>query len=115
MKSRDKYLKLVEWSEEDKCYIGTCPELFEGGVNGPDEQKVYKELCQTVDEWIAIYKKDKITLPESVLKKEYSGSFVLRLGKELHKVIAIRALQAGESLNNYCKKALGPNYLKHVN
>jgi len=38
--------------------------------------------------------------------KEYSGKFLLRPGKELHKAIAIRALQEDESLNNFCLKAL---------
>ena len=25
MKERDRYLKIVEWSEEDQCYIGSVP------------------------------------------------------------------------------------------
>ncbi len=25
-KEGDRYLNLVEWSEEDGCYVGTCPE-----------------------------------------------------------------------------------------
>lgn len=25
MKKSDRYLKIVEWSEEDQCYVGTCP------------------------------------------------------------------------------------------
>ncbi len=25
MKVSDQYLKIVEWSEEDQCYVGTCP------------------------------------------------------------------------------------------
>lgn len=28
MKDSDKYLKIVEWSEKDQCYIGTSPGLF---------------------------------------------------------------------------------------
>ncbi len=23
----------VEWSEEDQCYVGRCPDLFAGGVH----------------------------------------------------------------------------------
>ena len=34
MKKRDRYLKMVEWSEEDRCYVGTCPGLMLGGVHG---------------------------------------------------------------------------------
>ena len=57
MKLSDKYLKIVEWSEEDECYLGHCPGLMAGGVHGPDEASVYKELCEVVDEWIEIYNK----------------------------------------------------------
>jgi len=34
MKNSDRYLKIVEWSEEDQCYVGTCPGLFYGGCHG---------------------------------------------------------------------------------
>ena len=37
MKLSDKYLKIVEWSEEDGCYLGHCPGLMVGGVHGHDE------------------------------------------------------------------------------
>jgi len=55
MKPSDRYLKIVEWSEEDQCYVGTSPGLMLGGVHGDDETKVYKELCQVVEEWIRIH------------------------------------------------------------
>lgn len=69
MKSSDKYLKIVEWSEEDQCYIGHCPSLMMGGVHGQNETKVYKELCEIVDEWIEIYKKDDESLPRATTEK----------------------------------------------
>ena len=47
---RGGYRKIVEWSDEDNCYIGTCPELMYGGIHGQDEMEVYKELCQAVSE-----------------------------------------------------------------
>ena len=54
MKNSDLYLKIVEWSEEDQCYVGTCPGLFYGGCHGDNEAEVYKELCKVVDENIDI-------------------------------------------------------------
>ena len=36
MKASDRYLKIVEWSDEDGCYVGTCPGLMLGGVHGDD-------------------------------------------------------------------------------
>ncbi|HRW77108.1 MAG TPA: toxin-antitoxin system HicB family antitoxin [Candidatus Sabulitectum sp.] len=102
MKTSDRYLKIVEWSEEDQCYVGTCPGLMLGGVHGNDEAEVYRELCQAVEEWIEIYGVDGKTLPAETAGKDYSGKFVLRVGKDLHRELAIEALRQGESLNTHC-------------
>ena len=106
MKDSDRYLKIVEWSEEDQCYVGTCPGLFYGGCHGDNEAEVYKELCEIVEENIGLYKEKGKSLPPETAGKEFSGKFLLRPGKELHKALAIRALQAGESLNNFCVNSL---------
>ncbi len=106
MKPSDRYLKIVEWSEEDGCYVGTCPGLIHGGVHGDDEAKVYRELCQVVAEAVELYESEGKALPPETANREYSGRFVLRVDKELHREIAIRALRSGESLNSYCQKIL---------
>ena len=31
-----RYAKYVEWSDEDQCFVGRCPELMLGGVHGND-------------------------------------------------------------------------------
>ena len=106
MKASDQYLKIVEWSAEDQCYVGTCPGLMRGGIHGENEAKVYKELCQAVEEWIEIYEEEGDPLPAPTAGKEYSGKFVLRVGKDLHKALAVDALRKGESLNSYCLQLL---------
>jgi predicted HicB family RNase H-like nuclease len=102
MKASDRYLKIVEWSDEDQCYVGTCPGLMLGGIHGDDEARVYRELCQAVEEWIDICERDGEPLPEATAGKVYSGKFVVRVGPELHKALAIAALRRGESLNEHC-------------
>ena len=106
MKPADKYLKIVQWSEEDNCYVGTCPGLIRGGVHGNDEAAVYQELRGVVEETIELYKADKKPLPPATANRNYSGRFVLRVDKELHQTLAIRAMNEGESLNSYCQKIL---------
>ena len=106
MKPGDNYFKIVEWSEEDQCYIGCCPGLMLGGIHGYDEAEVYKELCQAVEEWIRIYKEDGDPLPPPTAGKEYSGKFVIRVGKDLHKILVVKAIRNGESLNSYCVNVL---------
>lgn len=52
------YAKIVEWSEEDQCYVGSAPRLICGGCHGTDEKAVFDELCHIVDEAIALNLKD---------------------------------------------------------
>jgi predicted RNase H-like HicB family nuclease len=55
MKEGARYLKIVEWSEKDQCFVGSCPSLFYGGCHGDDEKQVFEDLCQMVDEIIQVY------------------------------------------------------------
>jgi predicted HicB family RNase H-like nuclease len=91
-KKSDRYLKIVEWSDEDDCYVGSCPGLMPGGVHGDDKSRVYAELCDVVEEWITIHEEDGEPLPPETASKEYSGKFVLRVGSALHRRLVIRAL-----------------------
>lgn len=75
-------------------------------MHGHDEAKVYKELCETVEEWIELIHKDGAPLPNPLALKKFSGQFVLRVEPALHRRLAAKALAAGESLNSYCAKAL---------
>ena len=101
-----QYSKFVEWSDEDQCFIGRCPELALGGMHGSDEAKVYAELCQVVEEWIQLLHKDGVAMPRPLAAKTFSGKFVLRVEPAIHRRLAAKALAAGESLNSYCVKAL---------
>ncbi len=71
MNDAARYVKIVEWSEEDHCYVGSCPGLIYGGCHGSDEQKVFEQLCQIVDEIIELYKKDCKPLPPPTTGKDY--------------------------------------------
>ena len=55
MSNAARYVKIVEWSEEDQCFIGSCPGLFLGGCHGTDEKIVFEELCEIVDEVVESY------------------------------------------------------------
>jgi len=50
MKESARYAKIVEWSEEDQCYVGSSPGLIYGGCHGFDDKMVFDELCQVVVE-----------------------------------------------------------------
>ena len=101
-----RYMKIVEWSDEDGCFVGSAPPLIGQCCHGKDETKVYSQLCRIVEEWIAILETDGRELPEPLDAKKFSGKFVLRVEPALHRRLAAKALAAGESLNGFCVKAL---------
>lgn len=56
MRDSARYVKIVEWSVEDQCYVGSAPGLIYGGCHGDDEKAVFEELCQIVEEAIELYR-----------------------------------------------------------
>ncbi len=63
MNDSARYVKIVEWSEADQCYVGSAPGLIYGGCHGDSERQVFDELCQAVDEAIELYLADCKPLP----------------------------------------------------
>jgi len=105
-KKGDHYLKIVEWSDEDQCYVGSIPGWIGKCCHGDNEEEVYRLLCQILEEWIEIYEEDNMPLPPSISGKKYSGKFQLRVDSDLHKALSIRAIQANQSLNSFCGRIL---------
>ena len=63
MSASAKYVKIVAWSDEDQCFVGACPGIIGPCCHGDDEVKVYRQLCEIVEEWIEIAKRDNKPLP----------------------------------------------------
>ncbi len=70
------------------------PSIFTGGQTAEEAMKNAKEA---LDLMIDEYNDRKIPLPEP--KTEYSGHFNVRLPKELHRDLTMRAKDEGVSLN----------------
>lgn len=73
MKDSAKYAKIVEWSEEDQCYVGSAPGLILGGCHGDDEKKVFEELCLIVEEAVDLYRKDGKPLPPATSGRDFAN------------------------------------------
>ncbi len=101
-----RYLKIVEWSDEDRCFVGRCPGLFFGGCHGSDETEVYRELCGIVEEHVAELLAGHERLPAATAGKTYSGKFVVRIDPGLHQKAALKAAAQNVSLNQFVAAAL---------
>ena len=74
MNPSTRYVKIVEWSEEDQTYVGSAPGLVLGGCHGDDERAVFDELCQIVDEAIALYVADGKSLPDPTSGRDLANT-----------------------------------------
>lgn len=73
MKDSARYVKIVEWSDEDQCFVGSAPGLVFGGCHGEDERAVFNELCQIVEETIELYKKAGKPLPPPTAGRDFAN------------------------------------------
>lgn len=73
MQDSARYAKIIEWSEEDHCYVGSAPGLILGGCHEDDEKQVFEELCQIVEEAIELYRKDGKPLPPATSGRDFAN------------------------------------------
>ncbi len=73
MKDSARYAKIVEWSEEDGCYVGSAPGSILGGCHGNDEKEVFAELCEIVEEAVALYRQDGKPLPPPTAGRNFAN------------------------------------------
>ena len=70
MSDSARYIKIVEWSDDDKCFVGQCPGVIGPCCHGDDEAEVYAQLCGIVEEWIDTLKKDGKPLPPATAGRD---------------------------------------------
>lgn len=100
------YAFRVDWSPEDDEYVATClefPSLSWLDATPEDALAGLKDLIQGV---IEDMRKNGEDIPEPLALREYSGSFNLRVGPQLHRQLVIRAKEQHQSLNQYIVQQL---------
>jgi predicted HicB family RNase H-like nuclease len=101
-----RYLKLVEWSDKDGCFVGSAPPIIGPCCHGRTEAEVMAQLSAIVEEWVEVMLADGHPLPTGTAGRKYSGQFVVRVAPELHRKASLKALARGESLNQFVAAAL---------
>ena len=96
------YLGSVAFSEKDNVFFGKI-EGINGLVNfeGESVKELTTAFHEAVDDYLA-YCEDEGLEPD----KSYTGVLNVRLTPNIHRQIAMLALQAGVSINAYIKDAL---------
>lgn len=101
--SYKNYNGSVEYSEEDECLFGKVIGLKSLiSYEGNSVQELKQEFENAIDEYLADCKERGVE-PE----QPYKGSFNVRISPELHRSIAIYAMQHGKTLNSAVEEAIG--------
>ena len=91
------YYGSVHYSDEDRIFYGKI-EFVRALVSyeGTDVKSLRKAFEEAVDDYLLTFKQQGKE-PEKVFK----GSFNVRIGSQLHRAMALNALEKGITLNKY--------------
>mgnify|MGYP000909559548 CR=1 FL=1 len=87
--------------ESGNYYYGKVLELDGCQSTGETFEEAYKSLQEAMRGWIETKLEYGDPIPEPTGDENYSGKFVLRVPKSLHRQLAIEAQREGVSLNQY--------------
>lgn len=87
--------------ESGKYYYGRVLELDGCQSTGDTFEEAYSNLNEAMEDWLEVKIEYNDSIPEPAVDDKFSGKFVIRIPKSLHKKLAIEAEQEGISLNQY--------------
>ena len=102
----EKYTYRVTWSEEDEEFIGLCSEFPSLSWLAETSEKTLKGIQSVVKECIQDMLKNGEEIPIPISSRSYSGKFMVRIPPEVHRHLALEAIEAGVSLNRIASAKL---------
>lgn len=106
MLKNDYYTYRVTWSVEDNKYVGLCSEFPSLSWLALDQESALNGIRKVVAEVVVDMQTNGEEIPEPIAAKKFSGRFMVRIPPELHKELALQALEAGISLNRLASDKL---------
>lgn len=110
-------LEVKEMNDGDGKYFFIKVKELEGCMSHGDSiDEAYEMIKDAMTSWIEAALDDlkEIPLPESLHEDNYSGKFIVRVPKTLHKQLVEKAKNEGVSLNLYINDLLSTgNTLRH--
>lgn len=93
-------------AEDGGGYLIEIP-LLKGCVSdGETIIEALKNIEEAKEEWFAYMLENNLSIPEPADISKYSGKFVVRIPKSLHKTISEQSRMEGLSLNQYVANSL---------
>ncbi|NQU64938.1 MAG: toxin-antitoxin system HicB family antitoxin [SAR324 cluster bacterium] len=102
----DHYTYRVTWSEDDNEYVGLCAEFPSLSWLAKTPESALRGIRNVIADVVNDMKANKELVPEPISVKQYSGKFMVRVPPEIHRELAIKAAEAGISLNRIASSKL---------
>ena len=102
----DRYTYRVTWSEDDNEYVGLCAEFPSLSWLASTPEAALKGIRKVVEDVVKDMRGDGEEVPEPIASRRYSGKFMIRIPPEVHRNLAIKAAEAGVSLNRLASSKL---------
>jgi predicted HicB family RNase H-like nuclease len=102
----DRYTYRVTWSEDDHEYVGLCAEFPSLSWLASTPEAALKGIRKVVEDVVKDMRENGEPVPEPIASRQYSGKFMVRVPPEVHRNLAIKAAEAGVSLNRLASSKL---------
>jgi predicted HicB family RNase H-like nuclease len=102
----DHYSYRVLWSEEDDEYVGLCAEFSSLSWLAASPEDALHGIREVVAGVVVDMKKNGEPIPDPVASKHYSGKCMIRVPPEVHRKLALEAVESGVSLNHLASAKL---------
>ncbi len=100
------YPRFIEWSKEDKCFVGSAPPLIGHCCHADTEAEVATLLHDIVLDLVEDVIDGKMPVPKELSEKTYSGRFLTRIDPALHKKLVLQAAARDVSFNKFVEGVL---------
>ncbi|MBU4316369.1 MAG: type II toxin-antitoxin system HicB family antitoxin [Proteobacteria bacterium] len=102
----DHYTYRVTWSADDEEYVGLCTEFPGLSWLSIAPEAALKGIRDVVADVVIDMQANNEKIPEPIAGKNYSGKFMVRVPPEVHRALALKAAEAGVSLNRLASSKL---------
>ncbi|MGB5687137.1 MAG: toxin-antitoxin system HicB family antitoxin [Candidatus Electrothrix sp.] len=104
--NKDHYTYRVTWSEDDNEYVGLCSEFPSVSWLAETQELALKGIRNVIEEVVQDMQANNESVPEPIAVKRFSGKFMVRVPPDVHRNLALKAADAGVSLNRLASSKL---------
>ena len=109
----EKYTYRVTWSDEDNEYIGLCAEFPSLSWLDESQDGAFQGIRSLIASVVSDLKANNEPIPEALSTKHFSGRLLVRVPPDLHRQLALEALEAHISLNRHLNAKLTMSHVVH--